>query len=44
MARCADFNCGYYWRDEDEEYPRCHCDNPWLAPCEYDEGDDYDDV
>ena len=36
MARCAD-GCGYYWQDPWEEYPRCHYDDPWPAPCEYDD-------
>lgn len=38
-------NCGYYWREDGERYPRCHwSDNngpdslygtPWdIAPCE----------
>lgn len=47
MARCADSNCGYYWQDVDEDYPRCHYDDPWPAPCEYDdepEGDSYDEI
>lgn len=46
MARCADSNCGYYYRKENEEYPRCHYDDPWPAPCEYDdepEGDSYEE-
>ena len=27
--------CGYYWQDEDEDYPYCHYVGPneW-APCE----------
>lgn len=41
MARCADSNCGYYYKKDGETYPRCHYDDPWPAPCEYDdEGDD----
>ena len=42
--RCKD-NCGYWWQDDDEDYPRCHFeyDSPWPAPCEYDgEEDDTD--
>lgn len=42
--RCAD-NCGYWYADEDEDYPSCHFDHdsPWPAPCEYDgEEDDTD--
>jgi hypothetical protein len=39
-------NCGYYWQDEDEDYPCCHCpDDGFPAPCEYDDEDeeDYED-
>lgn len=34
--KCGD-NCGYFWQDEDDDYPRCHfdSDSPWPAPCEY---------
>ena len=42
--KCGD-NCGYWWQDEDEDYPSCHFDpdSPWPAPCEYDgEEDDTD--
>ena len=38
---CASSNCGYYWQDEDEEYPRCHCPyDGFPAPCEEDDWDD----
>lgn len=40
MATCANSNCGYYWKDEDEEYPRCHFDGLGNAPCEEDDWDD----
>ena len=32
------YNCGYWWQDEDEDYPSYHfdSDSPWPAPCEYD--------
>lgn len=36
MARCAD-GCGYYWQEEWEDYPSCHYNDPWPAPCEYEE-------
>lgn len=36
MARCAD-GCGYYWQEEWEDYPSCHYNDPWPAPCEYDD-------
>lgn len=45
MSRCSIPICGYYWQDEDEDYPSCHFDHdsPWPAPCEYDgEEDDTD--
>ena len=37
---CADSNCGYYWQDEDDDYPRCHFDGYGNAPCEEDDWDD----
>lgn len=40
MARhlsCADSNCVYYWQDEDEDYPTCHYDGSFNAPCEEDD-------
>ena len=44
MATCASSNCGYYWQDEGEDYPRCHYpDDGTPAPCEYDEPEDIDD-
>lgn len=38
---CTD-NCGYYWKEEGEAFPRCHFEGPdgW-APCE--QGDEYYD-
>lgn len=38
MSRCADSNCGYYWLEQGELYPRCHYpDDGSMAPCEYDD-------
>ncbi len=37
---CADSNCGYYWQDEDDDYPRCHFDGFGNAPCEEDDWDE----
>lgn len=39
MPRCSDGPCGYWWQDKDEDYPRCHYpeDDPFPAPCEYDD-------
>lgn len=35
---CETMNCGYYWQEEDEDYPRCHYpDDGTPAPCEYDD-------
>lgn len=36
--KCND-NCGYYWQEEGERYPRCHYpdNDPFPAPCEYEE-------
>lgn len=36
--------CCYYWKDENEAYPRCHYDDPrFPAPCEEDDDDYYED-
>ena len=37
--KCMDCCC--WWQDEDKEYPSCHADPNWPAPCEYDD-DDYE--
>ena len=37
MSYCDDSNCGYYWQETGEAYPRCHADPNWPAPCEYDD-------
>lgn len=40
MSYCNDINCGYYWQEEGEDFPSCHCEDGWPAPCEeepYDE-------
>lgn len=35
---CASSNCGYYWQEDGEDYPRCHYpDDGTPAPCEYDD-------
>ena len=40
--KCA--NCVLCWQDEGEDFPSCHADPNWSAPCEYDdyEEEDYD--
>jgi hypothetical protein len=48
MNPCELMNCGYYWQEEGEDYPRCHySDDRFPAPCEeetYEEPyDDYDE-
>ena len=38
MGPCEVRNCGYYWKDEDEPYARCHWeDECFPAPCEEDD-------
>lgn len=35
---CAARNCGYFWKDENENHPRCHWeDDGFPAPCEEDD-------
>lgn len=29
--------CNYYWKAEDDNYPCCHCDPNFPAPCEEDD-------
>lgn len=36
---CKDSNCGYYWQENDEDYPRCHFNSIGNAPCEEDDCD-----
>jgi hypothetical protein len=38
---CAD--CNYHWKDEDDDYPRCHFDGPGKAPCEEDDWEEEDE-
>ena len=35
------FHCGYHYKDEGEDFPRCHFEGDWCAPCEYE--DDYEE-
>jgi hypothetical protein len=37
--KCVDCLC--YWRDEEDDFPRCHFDGFGIAPCEQEEYDDY---
>lgn len=43
MSLCERINCGYYWKDEDDDFPHCHYDDPWPAPCEEEEDIDEPD-
>lgn len=44
MCECERINCGYYYQDEDDDRPCCHCpDDGFPAPCECDEPADIDD-
>lgn len=41
--KCID--CNYYWVDEGEKYPRCHCtESEGNAPCELDEDEETEDI
>ena len=41
--KCID--CNYYWVDEGEKYPRCHCtESAGNAPCELDEDEETEDI
>lgn len=43
MGPCEERNCGYYWKDEDEPFARCHWeDDGFPAPCE-EENDLFED-
>ena len=37
--RCK--GCPYYWREEEDDFPRCQYDGLDVAPCEREEYDDY---
>lgn len=38
-------NCAYCWKEDGDRYACCHypTDDPWPAPCEYEEYDEEDD-
>lgn len=40
MSYCEQINCGYYWKEDGEDFPCCHFEG-WKAPCEYE--DDYEE-
>lgn len=38
MCECERINCGYWYKDSDDDYPCCHCpDDLHPAPCEDEE-------
>lgn len=37
MSYCERSNCGYYWKEEWEDFPTCHFEGWWTAPCEADD-------
>ena len=37
MSTCEKINCGYYNQTEEDDFPCCHYNDPWPAPCEYDD-------
>lgn len=39
--KCAD--CVLWYKEDDEQYPYCHADPNWPAPCEYDDYDEEED-
>lgn len=41
MVTCEGFNCGYYYKDENDEFPYCHCES-LIAPCE-EEDENYEE-
>lgn len=43
MSYCEKTNCGYYYQDEEDDFPCCHYDDPWPAPCEYEDGYEEDE-
>lgn len=42
MSSCERLNCGYYYKTEEDLIPCCHypSDDPYPAPCEYEEEED----
>lgn len=45
-SECEKRGCGYFWKEENETYPRCHYNDPMFpAPCEEDDEyyEDWDD-
>lgn len=46
MSYCEQINCGYYWKEEGEDFPSCHFEGWWKAPCEENDDmsiDDYEE-
>ena len=41
MSFCEKFNCGYWWQEDGESYPRCHYEGAdGTAPCEVDDDEE----
>lgn len=34
MNECDRINCGYYYKDVDDDFPCCHFEGWWMPPCE----------
>ena len=45
MGTCERINCGYYWKEEWEDFPSCKFHGFGPAPCEVDDeyGEDEED-
>lgn len=52
MSYCEEINCGYYYKENGKEFPSCHFEGWWVAPCEendyvsiddYEEEEEYED-
>ena len=42
MSYCEQTNCGYYWKEEGEDFPSCHFEG-LTAPCEYEDCEENED-
>ena len=43
MSECEKMNCGYYYKDEHDDFPCCHFEGYWMVPCVYEEEEDYNE-
>lgn len=45
MSVCDKINCGYYYKTEEDDFPRCHFeDDGWPAPCEQEDDFETPDI